>query len=325
MARPGDAAAVAAPRIRSGPAAGNAARPWRSLRFGTAPGPIPPPAAPRQGRNAHAMTPARLLATTALGLGLAWGLPAGAQMTETPGAGTRPMPGSQVPGSQAPGQQAPGGRDTLPMARGAGTTAGPGAVRDHARETMPATGTAPAQGGMAAAARRADQAQAGRDPARLLDEAARALRGGNWAMATEMAERAQTSLLNAHVQSGGDTDALRAAGRATAALQSRNRAEAQGALEEARGAATRTAQQDPARPGMAQPGMGAAPVPGSAMGSPGMDERERMRNAPGMGAGATTLPQPGMGGGPGAAQPERLGPPPGPGGMQEPMRQPGPR
>jgi hypothetical protein len=204
-----------------------------------------------------------LLATTGLAAAIALSLSVHAQS----------MPGTAMPG-EAPRSTEPA--DVLRHGRvEAGPTAQP--VRDSASR-------------MAQAARRADGADAGREPQLLLDEAQRALDSGNWPLATELVERAQTAMLNRHVGPSGpgggqDAEALRATSAATAALSTRNRGQAQDALRTARNAAARLSD-------LAMTGADAS-IGGAAAGGPGTSMPAPAMTPPASAPGAT--PQPGMG------------------------------
>jgi hypothetical protein len=208
-----------------------------------------------------------LLAATALGGALLLAAPAGAQMSGNPDA----------PRSAAPDDVLRHSRDQ----------AAPAPMRPAGSAAV-----------LGEAARRADAAVTGREPARLLDGAGRAVEAGNWALATELVERAQTTLLNEHVQTGGggavggNPEALRSVGQAASAVNARDRARARSAIAAARNAAAQ--------------GSGIAQSSGSM--APGTTGQAPMgQGAMGTGAGGTKA-MPGTGGAPAAAGPSSLGP-----------------
>jgi hypothetical protein len=186
------------------------------------------------------------------GLGLLLALPAAAQT----------MQGQTMPGAAKPAA----------TSTDAPRSGAPSEILRHSREQAAPTSqrSLGSTAEMGLAARRADSEAGARQPARLLDEAQRAFDRGNWSLATELTERAQTSLLNEHVQSGAGTDTLRAVGEAGAALNARDRSRARDALRNARSVAA----QEAARPSAATGSMGGAAMPGqgggAAMGNPVM-------------------------------------------------------
>jgi hypothetical protein len=189
------------------------------------------------------------------------------------------------------------GQMASPMAQGTGSSdaprsTAPSDVLRHSREqAVPPAGRSPGStSAMNQAARRADAAVAVREPGRLLEEAGRAVDAGNWVLANELVERAQTTLLNEHVQSGGggaiggSPEALRAVSEAGAAVNSRNRSRARTAINEARTIIARAGD----APGMAgsQPtAAGARPGAGMTTGATGGPAM-----SPGAGGGATMSP-----------------------------------
>jgi hypothetical protein len=145
------------------------------------------------------------------------------------------------------------------------------------------------------AARGADGAALPREAATLLREAERAAGAGNWRLANELVERAETSLLNRHAGIGGAEaartgPALGAVAEARRAVSMRDRGMAMEALRTAQAESSRMEQPLAAAPG-ADPARGMPGAPG-AMGAPGAPD---MTGAPG------AMPPAGGGGAAGTA------------------------
>ncbi|HZF77080.1 MAG TPA: hypothetical protein VE033_14740 [Acetobacteraceae bacterium] len=190
------------------------------------------------------------------------------------------------------------------------------------------------QGGSSGGLSQADAAELRRSIGRLLTQANQALSRGNWNQATDLLERAETSLLNIHSAPGVGTReagmqegrALRAVNEARTAAASRNRRGATEALQTAQAETSRIGESSLAGStggmqqgmqqgmqggmaphGMATPGMGTQP----GMMRPGASAQSDLI-APGMGN-STTMPggliAPGMGTTrPGSAQPGMVQP-----------------